>query len=123
MYFNELIIKSKSTNLEEASFYRMKEQGDLDKLILDFNEKTDSKYLNMVLYSSSLTTNSNINYVYLKQDIPSEYNSKFFAYKKVEGEYIIYSPNPFSTQYTIYSVFSQWILAHFHNFFQPGVRI
>lgn len=105
VYFDTLIINSRETVFLSASFYRMDEQGDLDKLVFNFSQSVDTDYLKMVTDDSCLLTNSKLNYLYSKTqvDVSSVYNLSKLIYTSRQGDYIVYSRLPLANVYTITS--------------------
>lgn len=104
VYFDELILNSYSTKLESASFYRMKEQGDLNKLVFNFSENVDLSYARMII-NSSILSYSDINYLYSKTKIDEQLLVKFgdFVSEYSDNDYFIYSRYIMTNLYNISS--------------------
>jgi len=103
VYFDELIINSSDTVFESASFYRMEEQGNLNKLVLNFYNQVDSKYMNMIAYTPHLFTNVSVNYIYAKTELPILNMDifKHLVYKANLDNYIVYSAEPLKKVFEI----------------------
>ncbi len=106
VYFDTLIVNSYNTKFASASFYRMKEQGTLDKLILNFPDVINTTYYHNQLVESCIFTYSEVNYLYTKNKVnPSTlfYRLSNLIYESKDGEYFIYSKELVSNKYKIES--------------------
>jgi len=103
VYFDELIINSYYTNFSSSSFYRMEEQGVLNKVVLNFTNSVSNSYIKMLFEETSILTYSDLNYIFSKTEININASSKLnqLKYKYLKDGYIVYSREPLVNTYTI----------------------